>query len=224
MSQATQPIVREPIGEANACVIWLHGLGADGHDFESIVDALDLTPEGGIRFIFPHAPFRPVTINNGMVMRAWYDIYSIDKQMEEDEAGIQESHQSLLSLISGQIKAGISAERIMLVGFSQGGCIALHTGLRYPQTLGGVLGLSTYLPLRMSVADEIATCQMNTRMMLMHGLYDQVVDYEFGRLSFQALSTLGLNVEWREYPMEHTVSNSQLADISQFIHACLSMS
>lgn len=216
-----QTLVREPKDKADACVIWLHGLGADGHDFESIVDALELTPGHAIRFIFPHAPYRPVTINNGMVMRAWYDIYDIDKEMPEDEAGINESHQMLKTMIAAQVAAGIPTERIVLAGFSQGGCIALHTGLRYPQKLAGVLGLSTYLPLRRRLPEELAVCQKETPIMLMHGIHDPVVSYEFGRLSYQALSALGLKTQWREYSMEHTVSHPQLADIGQFINTCL---
>jgi phospholipase/carboxylesterase len=214
-------IEREPDNEANACVIWLHGLGADGNDFASIVDALDLPDEHGIRFIFPHAPFRPVTINDGMMMRAWYDIFSLDRNMKDDEEGIRETQILLEGLVKEQIDRGIPANRIMLAGFSQGGCIAIHTGLRYQQQLAGIMGLSTYLPLRDFVAGELQSCQQLTRIMMMHGLQDTVVNYDFGRLSYEALEGLDLNVEWLEYPMEHTVCSPQLQDISHFIRSCL---
>lgn len=154
-------------------------------------------------------------------MRAWYDIFSIDKDMREDSEGIEASQQQIELLIQSQLKAGILASRIILVGFSQGGCIALHTGLRFQQTLGGVLGLSTYLPLRQRVAAELNENQRTTPIMLMHGTQDMVVNYEFGLMSFKELTNLGLNIEWHEYPMEHTVSNPQLSDISSFISKCL---
>lgn len=221
MNEESELIIREPDTKATACIIWLHGLGADGHDFASIVEALDVSAEHAIRFIFPHAPVRSVTINDGMMMRAWYDIFSIDKDMQEDATGIDASRLQIESIIQSQLEAEIPASRIILVGFSQGGCIALHTGLRFQQTLGGVLGLSTYLPLRQLVPAELNKNQRTTPIMLMHGTQDQVVNYEFGLMSFKVLADLGLNTEWHEYPMEHTVSNPQLGDISEFISACL---
>lgn len=217
MDDDSRLIKREPVNEANACIIWLHGLGADGSDFASVVDALDLPADHGIRFIFPHAPYRPVTINGGMTMRAWYDIFSIDRDMKEDEEGIRETQVLLEGLLTEQIGKGIPANRIMLIGFSQGGCIAIHTGLRYQEALAGIMGLSTYLPLRNLVAGEMHSCQKPTPVMMMHGVQDQVVDYQFGRQSYEVLKGLGLQIEWQEYPMEHTVCNSQLQDISHFI-------
>jgi len=154
-------------------------------------------------------------------MRAWYDILSIDRNMQEDEEGIRETQVFIEGLLKEQIDKGIPASRMMLVGFSQGGCIAIHTGLRYQEPLAGIMGLSTYLPLRNHVAGEMQSCQKPTPVMMMHGVQDTVVDYQFGRLSYDALKGLGLQIDWQEYPMEHTVCNTQLQDISQFIHSCL---
>ncbi len=206
-----------PRGEANACVIWLHGLGADGNDFVSLVEALELPHSHGIRFLFPHAPLREVTINAGMRMRAWYDIIDIGSDMSEDEEGIRDAQAIIELLIEGQIKAGVPSERIMLAGFSQGGCMALHTGLRYRQSLAGILALSCYLPLRRSVADEMQYCQQSTPVQLMHGLYDPVVDYELGQMAYRQLCDLGMQVSWLEYAMDHTVCVQQLTDIRRFI-------
>lgn len=220
MNDDNRPIILEPDNEANACIIWLHGLGADGNDFAFMPEDLDLA-DINIRFIFPHAPFRPVTINGGMMTRAWYDIFSIESDMKEDEEGILETQVWLEALIKEQIDNNIPASKVMLIGFSQGGGAAIHTGLRYQQKLGGILGLSTYLPLRHNLAAEMSSSQKQTPVMMMHGVLDQVVKHQFGRLSYDFMKEQCVNIEWREYPMEHTLCNAQLSDISQFIRSCL---
>jgi phospholipase/carboxylesterase len=207
----------QPQGKADASVIWLHGLGADGNDFVPLVEALELPATHGIRFLFPHAPVRAVTINGGMQMRAWFDIEDISEDMTEDEAGVREAQTIIEQVIENEIKAGIPAERILLAGFSQGGCMALHTGLRFRQGLAGILALSCYLPLRRIVATEMQRCQLSTVIQLMHGLYDPVVDYALGKMTYELLRDLGLQVSWMEYAMDHTVCQQQLQDISQYI-------
>ena len=207
----------QPQGKANASVIWLHGLGADGNDFVPLVQALELPDKHAIRFLFPHAPIRAVTINGGMQMRAWFDIIDISEDMSEDEAGIREAQTIIEGIIENEIKAGIPAERILLAGFSQGGCMALHTGLRFRQGLAGILALSCYLPLRGSVANEMQPGQLSTVIQLMHGLHDPVVDHALGKLTYALLRDLGLQVSWMEYPMDHTVCQQQLKDIRQYI-------
>ena len=198
-------------------VIWLHGLGADGNDFVPLVQALALPEKHAIRFLFPHAPIRAVTINGGMQMRAWFDIIDISENMSEDEAGIREAQTVIEGIIENEIKAGIPAERILLAGFSQGGCLALHTGLRFRQGLAGILALSCYLPLRGSVANEMQPGQLSTVIQLMHGLHDPVVDHALGKLTYALLRDLGLQVSWMEYAMDHTVCQQQLQDIRHYI-------
>jgi phospholipase/carboxylesterase len=207
----------EPQGKANASVIWLHGLGADGNDFVPLVEALELPAKHGIRFLFPHAPIRAVTINGGMQMRAWFDITDISEDMNEDEAGVREAQTIIERVIENEIKAGIPAERILLAGFSQGGCMALHTGLRFRQGLAGILGLSCYLPLRRTIATEMQRSQLSTVIQLMHGLYDPVVNHALGKMTYELLRDLGLQVSWIEYAMDHTVCQQQLQDIREYI-------
>ena len=170
-----QPIVRETgVHMADACVIWLHGLGADGHDFEPIVPELRLDPGLAVRFVFPHAPMMPVTINQGFVMRAWYDIRTADIGAEPDEKGIRASAELVDNMIAEQIKSGIDPKRIVLAGFSQGGAIALQAGLRYPKQLAGIMALSTYLPLAPTLNAERADANKNTGIFMAHGSADPV--------------------------------------------------
>jgi phospholipase/carboxylesterase len=211
----------EPLAPANACVIWLHGLGADGHDFESVASAMDIADNHSLRYLFPHAPVRPVTLNGGMSMRAWYDIYGIGKAYEEDETGISESHQRLSRLIEAQIDLGIPSSRIILIGFSQGGSMVLHTGLRYQQALAGVACLSGYLSLRQSLAEQLHASQQQTPILMMHGTDDQVVEYTLAEQSYQLLNQHQLNMHWQQYAHGHTVSMEQLDDLSLFINHCL---
>jgi len=205
---------------AHASVIWLHGLGADGHDFEPIVPQLDLPASAGVRFIFPHAPYRPVTINNGMRMRAWYDIYGAVPP-REDDSGIRTSEQALCRLIEHEIAAGVRAEHILLAGFSQGGAIALHTGLRYPRRLAGILALSTYLPLADSVEREIHSANRGTPILMIHGDEDTIIPLPRARRSYEQLAHLGLPIEWHTYPMGHTVCPEEVAALSTWLRSTL---
>jgi phospholipase/carboxylesterase len=206
-----------PSTAANAAVIWLHGLGADGHDFVSIVPELRLPQSLSARFIFPHARPRPVTINNGHVMRAWYDITGLSPGNPEDAAGIHESDGVVKQLIATQVASGIPAERIVIAGFSQGGAVALQSALRYPERLAGVMALSTYLPLRNSLAAEAAPANRDVPILMCHGLRDGVVPAVLGTVSRDLLVALGYQVEWRSYPMEHQVCMEEIVDISTWL-------
>ena len=199
-----------------AAVIWLHGLGADGHDFEPIVPELRLPESLPVRFVFPHAPVRPVTLNQGMRMRAWYDIFQLGGGAE-DEAGIRTSESALKALVAEETKKGIKPERIVLAGFSQGGAIAMHTALRYPQRLAGVLALSTYLPLAGKFAAERSEANRAAPIFMAHGLYDDIIPLVRAEQSRKALADAGYNVEWRRYPMAHSVCPEEIADIASFL-------
>jgi len=207
-----------PKTEARASVIWLHGLGADGHDFVDIIPELKLPADLGVRFVFPHAPYQPVTINGGMVMRAWYDILGPDRSWGEDEEGIRKSGQTLEALIEREISRGIPANRIALAGFSQGGAIALHAGLRYSQPLAGILALSTYLPLADTVAGERHNANMRTPIFMAHGTADAIIDIALARHSRDILMKLGYNVDWRDYSMAHSVCMDEVRDIGDWLH------
>jgi phospholipase/carboxylesterase len=210
-----------PSSAPSAAVIWLHGLGADGHDFVPIVPELHLPNEMAVRFVFPHARVRPITINNGYAMRAWYDIKALALGGPEDEAGIRESENAVRALIQTQRAAGIAANRIVIAGFSQGGAIALQTALRYPQRLAGVLALSTYLPLRNTLASEMSQANRDIPMLMCHGALDPMVPLALGALSRDALRAQGYAVDWREYPMQHEVSMPEIADIAKWFATVL---
>ena len=199
-------------------VIWLHGLGADGHDFEPIVGELDLAGLPPIRFVFPHAPMRAVTINAGYVMRAWYDIVSVDfSQRREDPEGVIQSAQQLEALIARENSRGVPDQNLLLAGFSQGGAIALHTGLRHPQRLAGILALSTYVPLSDRIDDEAHEANRDIPILQAHGEHDGVIPHDFGRQSADLLRAMGYALEWRSYPMEHAVCLDELRDISSWL-------
>lgn len=202
----------------DAAILWLHGLGADGHDFEPIVPELQLPCAA--RFVFPHAPIRPVTINQGMRMRAWYDILRLGGG-PEDEAGIRASEGLLKGLIEEQKAQGIPASRIVLAGFSQGGAIALQTALRYPERLAGVLALSTYLPLGKSVERERSDGNKDVPIFMAHGTYDDIIPLHRADDSRRALEKLGYSIEWHGYPMPHSVCPQEIADISKFLSRIL---
>lgn len=209
--------VERAIGsEPSNCVIWLHGLGADGYDFEPLVPELDLPAETAVRFIFPHAPRQPVTINGGMVMRAWYDITGTEMIRQEDEAGIRRSAAAIQDLIRKENARGIATGNIILAGFSQGGAIALHTGLRYPESLAGILALSTYLPLSARLEREAQAANQSTPIFMAHGLYDPVIPLILAESSRKRLQQAGYNVEWHTYPMPHAVSPDEIRDISHW--------
>ena len=194
-------------------VIWLHGLGADGHDFEPVVQALALPSYPSIRFIFPHAPVRPVTINGGMPMRAWYDFIELTRGRGEDASHIQESVDAVLELVAFERERGIEANRIILAGFSQGGVIALMAALKSEQPLLGVMGLSTYLPFD----DKIAANISRIPVFLAHGQFDNVLPFSWGQQAREQLIDSGFPLEWHEYPMEHSVSGEEVEDISRWL-------
>lgn len=201
----------------DAAVIWLHGLGADGNDFVPIVSELRLPDTLNIRFIFPHAPQRPITINQGYSMRGWYDITSLDIANRDDETGITESSNNLMHLCDVQIAQGIAAERIVFAGFSQGGAIALHAGLRYAKPLGGIMALSTYLPMHQQLARDATDANRNTPIFMAHGLHDDVVALQFGLKTRALLKQQGYPLQWHEYAMGHSVSTAEISDISTWL-------
>jgi phospholipase/carboxylesterase len=219
--ESEENVVLEPATTADAAVIWLHGLGADGYDFVPIVDELRLPPTLAVRFIFPHARPRPVTINNGFVMRAWYDITGLGPDRKEDDAGIRESAGVVNGYIEQQNARGVATERIVIAGFSQGGAIALQASLRYPERLGGVMALSTYLPLRESVAAEASRANKDLPILMCHGLRDPMIAAAIGKASRDQLVSLGYTVEWQSYPMEHQVCMEEVHDISRWLQVRL---
>jgi phospholipase/carboxylesterase len=199
----------------DTAVIWLHGLGADGHDFEPIVPELRLPKP--VRFVFPHAPVRPVTINQGMRMRAWYDIFQFGGG-PEDEAGIRESQHLVEKLVKEQ---PVSADRVVLAGFSQGGAIVLQTALRYPERLAGVLALSTYLPLAGNVQAEACPVNKDLPIFMAHGRLDDIIPIDRAERSRDFLSNLGYKVDWHSYPMPHSVCAEEIGDLSRFLATIL---
>jgi phospholipase/carboxylesterase len=200
-----------------AAVIWLHGLGADGNDFAGIVPELDLHACPPIRFVFPHAPAIPVTINGGYVMPAWYDILGTNLVDRQDAAGIQRSERAIIALIENEVARGIPHHNIVLAGFSQGCAMALHTGLRFPHTLAGIMALSGYLPLADRFATERMAANAKTPIFMAHGTQDPVVALQRGEDSRDALAAMGHPVQWHSYPMQHSVHPRELADVSAFL-------
>lgn len=223
MTTDLPPIEIEVHGTPQASIIWLHGLGADGHDFEMLLPELHWPENLPTRFIFPHAPVQAVTINGGMRMRAWYDIYSLEPGMREDESGIRASAQGIRDLIDHEIQRGIPPERILLAGFSQGGAIVLHSGMRYPQRLAGILALSTYLPLPHALATERSTAAQNTPVLMLHGTQDNVVPLSLAERSRQALNSAGIDLDWKNYPMGHTLCLDEIHDIRAWLTERLSV-
>jgi phospholipase/carboxylesterase len=198
-------------------IIVLHGLGADGYDFVPICGELDLQPLGAVRFVFPHAPERPVTINGGYVMRAWYDILGTDLVKREDEAGLRESLRQITELVDSERQRGVAANRIVIAGFSQGCAMALMTALRYPERLGGAVGLSGYLPLAGTTAAERSPANVDLPIFMAHGTQDPVVVPVRGTASRDALRALGHEVEWHDYPMPHSVCMEEIADLNAWL-------
>jgi len=217
------PETVEVASDANpqGSVIWLHGLGADGHDFEAMVPELGVADQLSLRFVFPHAPMRPVTINGGMTMRAWYDILTLERGGPQDEAGIRESSRLLEMLIEREHERDIPHDKIVLAGFSQGGAIALHTALRYPHRLAGLMALSTWLPLQDSFDTEVVG---NTRaqsqelpVFMAHGSFDPMLPMALGQQSCETLEKAGYAVEWHDYPMAHAVCAEEIVDIRNWL-------
>ena len=216
MTQVPEAIEIETGPQPAAAVIWLHGLGADGNDFVPVVPELGLPGRLALRFVFPHAPVRPVTINMGMRMRAWYDIAQLGGG-PEDEAGIRKSQGLLENLIAREKSRGVPAERIVLAGFSKGGAIALQTALRYPLRLAGVLALSTYLPLAATLAAERGKANQDLPIFMAHGRFDDLIPADRAEQSKGLLVGLGYEVEWRTYPMPHSVCAEEIADIAAWL-------
>lgn len=224
MTQHLETIELETGKNPRSSIIWMHGLGADGNDFVPIVNELDLSGLAPIRFVFPHAPMRAVTINNGHVMRAWYDVSFGDlegKSRRPDAIGLHESQEQINALIAREIERGSAAERIVLAGFSQGGAITLQTGLRYPARLAGLMVLSSYLPIPDTLVAEAAAANKTTPIFMAHGVYDPVVPLMMGAGSMTFLTGLGYAVEWKQYPMQHSVCAEEVQDIGAWLRRVL---
>jgi len=222
MDTTPTPIERNPTdGRANASVIWLHGLGADGNDFVPIVEQFRFSSAHPIRFVFPHAPIRPVTVNGGMHMRAWYDILGLDFSRGEDRVGLQESEQCIHQLIEREISLGIPTERITLAGFSQGGALSLYTGLRYPHPLASIIALSAYLPTLTEWATVSSVAHRKTPIFMAHGLFDPIVPLTLAQSSCQKLESLGHAIQWHTYSMAHSVLPEEILDIRRFLQSIL---
>jgi phospholipase/carboxylesterase len=215
MASNSPPIILQTGKQPQHSIIWLHGLGADGQDFVPIADELELPV--AVRYIFPHAPMRPVTINGGFVMRAWYDIAGQNMDAQQDAAGIRASQSLVEEIIAREVAHGIAPHHIFLAGFSQGGAIALHTALRQTVPLGGVLALSAYLPLAETAARELLEQSKATPVFMAHGRSDPIVPYTLGIASRDGLLAFGYAVEWHEYAMQHSVCEEELRDIETWL-------
>ena len=218
---ATPPVIIETGPKPVGSVIWLHGLGADGHDFKPIVPELRLPQELPLRFVFPHAPIRPVTINGGMEMRAWYDILSLEPEGRSEESSVRESAGALLTLVEAEIERGVEPRRIVLAGFSQGGAVVLHAGLRYAMPLAGLMLLSTYVPVPGAFAAEVtasdASQPRSVPIFMAHGTFDPMLPLALGKESAAMIESAGYTIAWREYPMAHGVCPQEIADIRDFL-------
>lgn len=215
-------VERDPEGPATAAVLWLHGLGADGHDFPPVIPQLGLPGGHGVRFVFPHAPRMPVTLNGGLIMPAWYDIRSLDVR-GQDEAGIRRSAARLEALVAREVESGIPPRKIVLAGFSQGGAVALFTGLRHAEPLAGILALSTYLVLPEAVEAEATDANRSTPIFQAHGLWDPMVPHDAGARTRDWLAAHGHAVEWHEYPMAHQVSIEEIRAIGAWLTRVLDL-
>ena len=221
MSSALPYIETNPVSEIKATVIWLHGLGDSGHGFAPIVPELRLPDALGVRFVFPHAPERPVTINGGMRMRAWYDIKSMDFDKRADLTGVRESAEQVEQLIEAEISNGVPPEKIILAGFSQGGVIALHLGPRFSKSLGGIMGLSTYMCQPELLANEAHPANQQTPLFMAHGEMDDVVPIAMGKAAYDTLTANQYNVSWQSYRMKHNLNMDEINAISQWLQARL---
>ena len=216
-NDALETVTVETGPKPTATILWMHGLGADGHDFEPLVPELLDDGMPALRFVFPHAPARPVTINNGYQMRAWYDIIGIDRRSAEDFSGIQASADALTALIRAENARGIPTTRIVLAGFSQGGAMALHLATRFPEKLAGVIALSSYLPLAKEFATERSSANLATPFFMAHGSQDPVVPFYLGDESRRVLEGTGYRVEWHSYPMPHSLCEPEVSDLRAFL-------
>jgi len=224
MTKLLETIELETGKNPKSSIIWMHGLGADGNDFVPIVNELDLSGLAPIRFVFPHAPMRAVTINNGHVMRAWYDVSFGDlegKSRRPDAVGLHESQAQIEALIAREIERGSAAEHIVLAGFSQGGAVTLQTGLRHPRKLAGLMVLSSYLPMPDTLPLEASPANKATPVFMAHGVYDPVVPLMMGAGSMTFLTGLGYTIEWKQYPMQHSVCAEEVEDIGAWLRRVL---
>jgi phospholipase/carboxylesterase len=221
MADLLDSIEIETAPNPDAAVVWMHGLGADGHDFEPIVPELGLPATTRIRFVFPNAPLRPVTINQGHVMRAWYDIRALAGVRREDEAGVRQSARQIEALIARERQRGIAPGRLVLAGFSQGGAMALHVGLRYPDRLAGILALSCYLPLASTLATELAPANRDVPVFWAHGLHDPMLPLAMAEQGRAQVAELGYQIDWHQYPIPHSVSAEEIADVARWLERVL---
>ena len=219
--KALETVTVETGPKPSYTVIWMHGLGADGHDFEPLVPELLVDGMPAIRFVFPHAPVRPVTINNGYAMRAWYDLIGIDRRSAEDFRGISESADAISGLIHREHARGIDSDHILVAGFSQGGAMALHLATRHPDTFAGVIALSTYLPLAQDFAKLRNGANLRTPVYMAHGTRDPVVPFALANESRQLLAGAGYNLEWHAYPMPHSLCPQEVADLRAWLRRTL---
>lgn len=217
MSDLLDALEIETAPDPDAAVVWMHGLGADGHDFEPIVPELGLPARPGIRFVFPHAPLRPVTINQGHVMRAWYDVRALAGVRREDEAGVRQSARQIEALMERERQRGIAPRRLVLAGFSQGGAMALHVALRYPERLAGVLALSCYLPLASTLATEASPANRDVPIFWAHGVHDPMLPLAMAEQGREQVGSLGYRIEWHQYPIPHSVSAEEIADVARWL-------
>jgi phospholipase/carboxylesterase len=221
MTELPASVEIETGAQPRASVIWLHGLGADGHDFEPIVPELQLPATLAVRFVFPHAPVQSVTINGGARMRAWYDVYNLAGVRREDETGVRASQNRVEALIAREKGRGVAARRIVLAGFSQGGAIALQTGLRHAERLAGIMALSTFLPLAHTVTKEASAANRDVPIYMAHGMYDDLIPLARAVASRDVLQTEGYRVEWHEYRMQHAVCGEEITDIARWLRDVL---
>ena len=217
MADLLETIEIETAPNPDAAVVWMHGLGADGHDFEPIVPELRLPATTRVRFIFPHAPLRPVTINQGHVMRAWYDIRALAGVRREDEAGVRQSARQVEALLARERQRGIAPGRIVVAGFSQGGAMALHVGLRHPDRLAGILALSCYLPLANALDTELSPANRDVPIFWAHGQHDPMIPQAMAEQGRAQLGELGYQIDWHQYPIPHSVSAEEIADVARWL-------
>jgi phospholipase/carboxylesterase len=221
MADLLEAIEIETAPNPDAAVVWMHGLGADGHDFEPIVPELRLRATTRIRFVFPHAPLRPVTINQGHVMRAWYDVRALAGVRREDEAGVRQSARQIEALLARERQRGIAPRRIVIAGFSQGGAMALHVGLRYADRLAGLLALSCYLPLSNTLPTEASPANRDVPIFWAHGLHDPMIPQAMAEQGRAQLAELGYQIDWHQYPIPHSVSAEEIADVARWLERVL---
>ena len=217
-SELSDPPVEVETGpQPTASIIWLHGLGADGHDFEAVIPELRLPVEPALRFVFPHAPYRPVTINGGYVMRAWYDIAMGEDGFEQNADHIRESAKILQGLVENETRRGIAADRIVLAGFSQGGAVALHAGLRYPAPLAGIMALSAPVPFAGELMTGVHPANATVPVFMAHGTDDQMIPFDSARRAHELMQARGLHPEWHAYEMGHTLVPEEIRDIARWL-------